>query len=57
MEDQQSSVEQLLSHYERALDEIEAELDSDKDLSVYPQQIRIRLNELAERTAVLSKYP
>jgi ABC-type transporter Mla subunit MlaD len=51
IEEQQSKAEQLLSRYERALDEIEAELESADDSVRRPARLRKRLNELAEQTA------
>jgi hypothetical protein len=51
MEEQQAKAEQLLSYYEHALDEIEAELAAAGETAPLPVLLRKRLNELAERTA------
>lgn len=52
MEEQQAKAEQLLSHYERVLSEIETELDeAGKESPVYSALLRKRLTELAEKTA------
>ena len=47
-------VEQLLSYYEAALDEIEAETHSKEKVSVYPNALRLRLQELATKTTEMA---
>ena len=47
-------VEQLLDYYEVALDEIEAEVRSKEKISVYPNALRLRLQELAAKTTEMA---
>jgi DNA-binding MarR family transcriptional regulator len=50
-EEDQARVEQLLTHYENTLDEIESELRSNDEPPSYPILLRKRLEELARKTA------
>ena len=54
MEEQQATVEQLLSRYERSLDEIEARLDDTEEPVSHSAFLRRRLKELAAKTAALA---
>jgi len=53
-EEEQTRVEQLLTHYEQALDVIEAEFSSSEALPSYPTLLRTRLQELASKTAEIA---
>ena len=47
-------VEQLLSHYEAALDEIETDVRSKENVPAYPHSLRQRLQELATKTTEIA---
>ena len=47
-------VEQLLSYYEVALDEIEADMATKEKVFAYPNSLRLRLQELAEKTTEMA---
>ena len=47
-------VEQLLSYYEVALDEIEASIATKEKVFAYPNSLRLRLQELAEKTTEIA---
>lgn len=47
-------VEQLLSYYDITLEEIEAEMHSKENVSVYPNVLRQRLQELAAKTTEMA---
>jgi len=53
-ESKQNQIEQLLTHYEQTLDDIEARLHSDQYISIPLIAIRKRLQELAAKTTEMA---